>query len=62
MEAEAAASENQPVVGSDENERFANVLDALEHDLAQSQATEIATSAEVRNAPGHSGGHDRGRF
>ena len=32
-----AASENQQGVASDENERFANVLDALELDLAQSQ-------------------------
>ena len=30
--ADVVESENQPGVGSDENERFANVLDALEHD------------------------------
>ena len=41
----------QPVVGSDENERFAYVLDALEHDLAQSPAPSVlATSGEVRIA------------
>ena len=46
-----AASENQPGVGSDENERFANMLDALEHDLPQSPVpTVIGTSGEVRNA------------